>query len=330
MITVLLCATTASAETEIEVAENTVVGIEGRAKLLATFDDNGDSFDLDDARLKVNATRGIFKGTIQLDYSDSELFVRDGYVSGAFRDLLNFKAGRFKMHTDRNTTQSSYSSVTWLKNEISSKWESPQQGNRGDGVAFSGAVAPGSGVDLTYYTGVFDGNDGGVIVAARAGVSYEKVSGLNVGVTFQYQDDAFNDKQDFVGIGVDAQYALSIAQGDLVVDAGFNNYDLDDAVYAPGDGLNAGQGYYAEASYVVNDGKVDITPHLPITPQPFFKYQYFDYDDGVSGSHDRYDAGVNLLLNVFDSTKLTVNYFNDTPVGGNTNDGVFLGLKTTF
>ena len=81
---------------------------------------------------------------------------------------------------------------------------------------------------------------------------------------------------------------------------------------------------------MVNDGKFDALPGLSITPQPFFKYQNFAYDDGVSGSHDRFDLGVNLLADVFESTKLTINYFHDTPVDGISNDGVFLGLKTVF
>lgn len=329
LMTALLCATAGSAA-EFEVAEGTVIELGAKAKLLGTFDDEGNSFALDDARIKVGASKGIFSGAIQLDYSDSEVFLKDGYVVGAFSDLANVKAGRFKMPTDRNTQMSSYSSVTWLKNKISSKWESPQQGNRGDGVAVSGSVTPTAGLDAAYNVGVFDGNDGGAIFAVRGSASYDKAPGLNVGLTFQGQNDAFVGGQDFIGFGIDAQYALSIKEGDLLVDAGFNTYDLDGAAYTPGTGLNAGEGYYVSTSFVVNDGKFDALPGLSITPQPFFKYQNFAYDDGVSGSHDRFDLGVNLLADVFESTKLTINYFHDTPVDGISNDGVFLGLKTVF
>jgi hypothetical protein len=69
---------------------------------------------------------------------------------------------------------------------------------------------------------------------------------------------------------------------------------------------------------------------IPVAFQPFFKYQQFDYE-GLSGDQERWDAGVNFLLDgVFESTKLTVNWFDDSSVVCCDNDGVLLGVKTTF
>jgi len=324
LLTILLCATPSlAAEGE---AEKAAVDISARLALLGTFDDNGNSFDLDNARIKGNASRGIFSSTIQLQYSDSDLFLKDGFVSGAFSDLANVTAGRFKMPTDRDTTQSFYDATTWNKNDVSSKWLSPQTSNRGDGVAISGGVAAGEGASVTYYAGVFDGSSstGGAIYAGRGTLSLAKVSGLNVGVTIQSQDDAVAVNKDFFGVGVDVQYTTTLKNaGDVVLAGGWNDYDLDGDAYTPGTGLNAGTGFYVEAAVVLNE--TSTVASVPVQFQPFFKYQQFDYE-GVTGDQERWDGGINLLLDgVFEETKLTVNWFNE-----DSNDGVLLGIKTTF
>ena len=335
LLTSLLCVAPSLAADENDAADvaadKTEFDISGRLALLGTFDDNGNAFDLDNARLKGNASRGIFSGTIQLQYSDSDLFLKDGYVGAAFNDLANVKAGRFKMPTDRATTQSSYDSITWNKNDVSSRWLSPQKSNRGDGVAISGGAGVGSGASVTYYAGVFDGNSttGGAIYAGRGTLALAEVSGLNVGLTIQSQDDAVAVNKDFFGIGVDAQYTTDLKDaGAVVVSGGWNDYDLDGATYFPGTGLNAGNGFYAEAAITLNE--TATVASIPVAFQPFFKYQQFDYD-GLSGDQERWDAGVNFLLEgVFESTKLTVNWFDDTSVVCCDNDGILLGVKTTF
>jgi hypothetical protein len=314
-----------------DAADKTAFDLSGRLALLGTFDDNGNAFDLDNARLKGNASRGIFSGTIQLQYSDSDLFLKDGYIGAAFNDLANVKAGRFKMPTDRDTTQSSYDSITWNKNKVSSKWLSPQKSSRGDGVAISGGVAAGEGASVTYYAGVFDGNSttGGAIYAGRGTLALAEVSGLNVGLTIQSQDDAVAINKDFFGVGVDAQYTTDLKDaGAIVVSGGWNDYDLDGATYFPGTGLNAGNGFYVEGAITLN--QTVAVASIPVAFQPFLKYQQFDFE-GFSGDQERWDAGVNFLLEgVFESTKLTVNWFDDSSVTCCDNDGVLLGIKTTF
>jgi len=326
----LLCVAPSLAD-DSAAADQTAFDLSGRLALLGTFDDDGNAFDLDNARLKGNASRGIYSGTIQLQYSDSDLFLKDGYIGAAFNDLANVKAGRFKMPTDRDTTQSSYDSITWNKNKVSSKWLSPQRSSRGDGVAISGGVAAGEGASVTYYAGVFDGNSstGDAIYAARGTLALAEVEGLNIGVTIQSQNDAIAANKDFFGVGVDAQYTTNLKDaGAVVVSGGWNDYDLDGATYFPGSGLNAGDGFYVEGSITLND--TSTVASIPVSFQPFLKYQQFDFE-GFSGDQERWDAGVNFLLEgVFESTKLTVNWFDDSSVTCCDNDGVLLGIKTTF
>jgi predicted outer membrane repeat protein len=341
LLTSLLCVAPSLAADD--AADQTALDISARLALLGTFDDNGNAFGLDNARIKGNASRGIFSSTIQLQYSDSDLFLKDGYVGAAFSDLANVTAGRFKMPTDRDTTQSFYDSTTWNKNDVSSRWLSPQTSNRGDGVAISGGVAAGEGVSVTYYAGVFDGNSatGGAIYAGRGTLSLAKAPGLSIGVTVQSQDDAVAANRDFFGVGVDAQYTTTLENaGDIVLAGGWNDYDIDGPAHAPGLGLNAGDGFYVEGSVVLNH--THTVASIPVQFQPFFKYQQFDFDGGASlvcgggippcvvlgpyADQERWDGGINLLLDgVFEDTKLTVNWFNE-----DSNDGVLIGVKATF
>jgi predicted outer membrane repeat protein len=178
---------------------------------------------------------------------------------------------------------------------------------------------------------VFDGNSstGGAIYAGRGTLALAEVSGLNIGLTVQSQDDAVASGKDFFGIGVDAQYTTDLKDaGAVVVSGGWNDYDLDGASYFPGTGLNAGNGFYVEGAITLN--QTVAVASIPVAFQPFLKYQQFDYD-GLSGDQERWDAGVNFLLEgVFESTKLTVNWFDDSSITCCDNDGVLLGIKTTF
>ena len=302
-----------------------------RLKLLGTFDDNGNAFDLDDARISASAKRGIFAGKIQLEYSDSDLFLKDGFASAAFNKYATVTAGRFKMPTGQNIAQSSYDSITWEKNTVASDWLSPQQGNRGDGIAVAGSAVAGDGASVTYNIGVFDSGDydAGAIYAGRGTIAFDGVPGLDIGVTVQSEEDAAGAGKDFFGVGVDARYTATLPDvGDVVLSGGWNDYDLDGAAYFPGTGLNAGDGFYVEAATTLTE--TATVASIPIQFQPFFKYQSFDYT-GFNGKQERWDAGINLILDgVFDETKLTVNFFTDDPVVCCNNDGVLLGVKTTF
>ena len=74
----------------------------------------------------------------------------------------------------------------------------------------------------------------------------------------------------------------------------------------------------------------EIAEQVAVDAEPFFRYQRFSYDDGASGSRDRYDAGVNFILKGLAGSKLAVNYFHTDSAVGASNDGVFLGLQVQF
>ncbi|MCP4125217.1 MAG: hypothetical protein GY751_26090 [Bacteroidetes bacterium] len=312
-------------------ADKTTFDIGGRLQVLGTFDDNGNNFDLNDARVHVGATRGIFVGAIQLAYDGSDLYLKDGFTTASFNEYAKVKAGRFKMPTGRNTEQTTYDSITWYKNTVASDWLSPERDNRGDGIAVSGSVAAGKDAAVTYNLGVFDSGDynAGAIYAGRGTIAFDGAPGLNIGLTIQSEEDAKGPGKDFFGIGVDATYAIALkGAGDVIVNGGWNDYDLDGATYFPGTGLNAGDGFYVETAITLEE--TATVASIPVQFQPFFKYQSFDYE-GLGSKQERWDVGVNFLLDgVFDATKLTVNFFTDDPVVCCNNDGVLLGVKTSF
>jgi hypothetical protein len=322
-----------SASSDTAAPVKTAFDIGGNLQVLGTFDNNGNNFDLNDARIHLGATRGIFLGEIQIAYDGSDLYLKDGFTKASFNDYAKVKAGRFKLPTGRNIEQTTYDSITWYKNTVASNWLSPERDYRGDGIAVSGAAAAGKGASITYNVGVFDsGNyNADAIYAGRGTIAFEQVPGLNVGVTIQSEGNAIVTGKDFFGVGVDAQYTTDLKNaGAVVISGGWNDYDLDGASYFPGTGLNAGNGFYVEGAITLDKDHTVTIASIPVAFQPFLKYQQFDYA-GLVGDQERWDAGVNFLLEgVFESTKLTFNYFNDDPYVCCDNDGFLLGVKTSF
>jgi hypothetical protein len=271
----------------------------------------------------------IIKVTIT-EFSDRWMNVLDASVGTALHgDLANVKAGRFLIPADRNIADAPYHTTAWYGTDVVSKWSSPQSSFRGDGVSVSGTTAAGPGIDVGYNVGVFDGGGtGDALYAARADIAGAHLAGLAFGVNLQAQNDAFGAGQDFFGFGVDALYTAAVPPGTVTVSASFADYDLDGAAYTPGTGRNAGKGYSAGASILLN--KAAAVASVAFAAEPFILYQNFDYADGATGSNERFDVGANFHLTDFAGSKVTVGYFNDDPASGPTNDGIIVGLQVAF
>jgi hypothetical protein len=181
---------------------------------------------------------------------------------------------------------------------------------------------------------VFDSGNykGDAIYAGRGTIELEQAPGLSAGLTIQSESNAVGAGKDFFGIGVDAQYITDLkGAGAVVISGGWNDYDLDGASYFPGTGLNAGNGFYVEGAITLDKDHTVTIASIPVAFQPFLKYQQFDYAGLSGGDQERWDAGINFLLDgVFDTTKLTFNYFNDDLYVCCDNDGVLVGVKTSF
>ena len=175
--------------------------------------------------------------------------------------------------------------------------------------------------------GVFQGvQTNNALVAGRFGAD---VGGLDLGFVFQTQKDAdLTGSSDFFGWNIDAAYSKKLGPGTATVDGGFFQYDLDGAAYVPGAGLNEGLGGYVVGAYALDDYALKAGK-LTVTPQPFVRYQNFQFDGANDGEQVRWDAGANLILHEATNTKLTVNYFNDE-LQGITNEGVLVGIQFAF
>ena len=98
--------------------------------------------------------------------------------------------------------------------------------------------------------------------------------------------------------------------------------------YVPGTGFNEGDGYYIQAAYDF-DYKFELTEALGLSPEPFFRYQRFDFDGAASGKQTRFDYGLNFVLDAVTNTMLSVNLWNEKLLGDKDN-GVIVGLQFVF
>jgi hypothetical protein len=325
----LLLTNKAVADVVVVNSDDTTVSLSAESRAAGTFDDNGNSFAVENVRLGTTGTHSVFSAGVSTQYDGSDLNLLDAYAGASlYGDYVNAKAGRFLIPADRNTMKDLYGLTSWQGTSVVSKWSSLNGFGRRDGVSISGRADIAGEVDVAYSAGVFDGANGEALVASRVELGVSRAKGLSIGGVIQSQDDAFASGQDFFGWGVDVLYANSdLLPGTVTVDAAFNDYDLDGATYVPGTGQNAGQGYTVGASFLSN---FVVAVPVSFSPEPFFRFQRFEYDDGFSGEDTRFDAGVNLVLNDLEGTKLTVNYFNDEAASGAENDGVLLGLQVSF
>jgi hypothetical protein len=249
------------------------------------------------------------------------------------------KAGRFLPPQNRAGLAGDYGQIAWTFPSVISKYPSVNGYGRLDGAAIYGGAtdiakipvdtkgALGDTISVDYSLGVFQGvQTNNALVAGRFGAD---VGGLDLGFVFQTQKDAdLTGTSDFFGWNIDAAYSKKLGVGTATVDGGFFQYDLDGAAYVPGAGLNEGLGGYVVGAYALDDFALKAGK-LTVTPQPFVRYQNFQFDGANDGEQVRWDAGANLILHEATNTKLTVNYFNDE-LQGVTNEGVLVGIQFAF
>ena len=305
-------------------ADNGVgVAFDAKARASALFA-SGDvsEFNLDNARLGATFTKSIFDARVSVQSDGNSLDILDAYLAvPLYEDYANFKVGRLLIPAGRNVMLDIYGWTEWQGASLIAKWSSLDGYGRRDGASISGSADVEGQVSVDYNFGVFNGDNDDALFAGRVDLGIAAVEGLSVGGAIQFQDD-------YLGVGVDAVYTRAIPYGQLTVDAAYNHYDLDGQTYVPGVGLNAGDGFTVGTSFLLND----TIPEIPfaLQPQPFFRYQRFEYADGVSGSEDRFDAGANILVTDLAQTKLTVNYFHTESVTGEDTDGAFIGFQFVF
>ena len=333
----------------VEVNDDITVNVGGGVRADANFDITNDTndFEVDNARLVfgVDTSYGVW-ADISAQY--------DGTATNNF-DLLDavigidipvpyvdtVKAGRFIAPANRATLNDTYGQIAWDLPTVVAKYASVNGYGRLDGGAIYGGATDvvtvngvsdatqgfiGDNISVNYSAGVFQGinNADDALFAGRLGVD---VGGIDLGFALQTQNDAVGTS-DFLGWNIDAAYSKKVGPGTATVNGGFFKYDLDDAAYTPGTGLNEGLGGYVLGAYALEDYALKAGK-LTVTPQPFVRYQNFQFDGANDGEQQRWDAGANLILNEATNTKLTVNYFNDKLLG-TTNEGILVGIQFAF
>ena len=307
----------------------TAVTLGAESRAAGVFDNNGNNFDLENVRLNATVSKSGFDAVASVQYDGSDLNVLDASLGTAlYKDLADVKVGRFLVPADRNASKDLYGLTTWDGTGVVSKWASPQDSGRGDGASVSGSVDAPEGFGLAYSVGLFDGSRGDALVAARVDLTVAKLEGLALGVNIQSQSDAFRGNRDFFGVGVDALYTTTVDPGTVTLSASFADYDLDGARYTRGVGRNAGSGFSVGAAIAL--AKAQKVASLNVGFEPFFLYQSFDYDEYRSGDVERFDVGANFNLADFAGSKVTVQYFNEDPARGASNDGAIVGLQVVF
>ena len=312
------------ADSHDDTSDSVGVVFDAQTRAVGTFaDDSVSEVDLDNTRLGASFSKSIINGRVSIQHDGTDLDLLDASVAlPLFEDKLNAKVGRFLIPAGRNAMQDIYGWTTWQGANVIAKWSSLNGYGRRDGVAFTG-VADEDKATIAYNFGVFNGDGDEVLFAGRVDVSVKEalLDGLTLGAAVQSQDG-------YLGFGIDAVYTREITYGTLSVDGAFNKFDLDDASYTPNVGLNAGSGFSVGSSFLVD--KIYPVASIKIQPEPFFRYQKFDYSDGFDGSRTRIDAGANFLLDGFDQTKLTVNYYQNEDRLDETDDGLYLGVQFAF
>ena len=319
----------------IDVTDDVTVSVGGGVRADADFNITNDTntFAIDNARLVfgVDTSYGVGAdisgqydgtGTNNFDLLDASVNFN---LPVSFLDEI--KGGRFIAPAAQATLADTYGQITWEPPTVVSRYASLNGYGRLDGAAIYGGVndiadAP---VSVNYQLGAFQGlATDNALVAGRLGVD---VYGVDVGFAFQTQQEAVNNS-DFLGWNFDTAYSRKIGPGTATVNGGFFKYDLDDAAYTPGTGLNEGFGGYALGAYALDDFALNAGK-LSIVPQPFVQYQNFQFKGANSGDEVEWNAGANFIFHENTNTKLTVSYFNNELLGV-TNEGVIVGLQFAF
>lgn len=334
----------------VEVNEDITVSVGGGVRADGNFDitDKTNDFAVDNGRLTfgVDTSYGV-SADISAQY--------DGTATNNF-DLLDasvslelpipyvniVKAGRFIAPANRATLNDTYGQITWDLPTVVGKYASINGYGRLDGGAVYGGAEKvatmtgasdstkglvGDDLSVSYSAGVFQGvQTNNALFAGRVGLD---IGGINLGAAIQAQKDAsLSGNEDFIGWNLDLQYDAKVGPGVIALEGGFFQYDLDDAVYVPGVGLNEGLGGYVLAAYALDDLTLKAGK-LSITPQPFVRYQNFQFKGANKGEQQRWDVGANLILHEATNTKLTASYFHDELQNVN-NEGFIVGIQFAF
>ena len=319
------------------------------------------NFTLNDARIYTQAQilEGIGFAVTVDKKNGQDVNILDGYLTIKANDLFQIRAGRTKAPFDRATLAGTYNRLTWERS-ITSKYPSVY-GGRNDGgavwgtydVSVDGGDIPKVGAinpSLKYQAGVFQGVDNGgkglddLLYAGRVSLNLLETEDtytvpgsyfgtrnvLAIGTSLAYQKDAVgvSDDKDYLAWNADVLFdsAIEGVPGSFTLGAAVNLYDLDDAVYVPGDGLNEGIGFSVEAAYLapwelgvgIIKGKI----------QPFFRYAQFEFDGFVDdGNEKQIDAGINYVLTK--NALVTASYIHNELLGVKS-DGFTVGIRFKF
>lgn len=315
--------------------------------------DEDEVFNIDNGRVNLGVESEYGVGAdVSVQYITDAGGTTDLLDASVFSDLTTLpfaneytpdliKVGRFLAPQDRAGLADAYGQVAWTSPSVASKYASENGFGRLDGAAVYGDVelsAAGFPGTLDYSVGMFQGvgNDAGendnALVAARLSEDFAvRDLDVSLGFALQHQHDAVIKGNDYFGWNLDGTVAKAFVgegAGTATLSGGYYNYDLDGSAYTPGTGLNEGDGFYVQVAYA-SDRTFNLTDSIGLSPEPFFRYQQFDFDGANDGEQERFDVGVNFAINSATNTKLTVNYWHDE-LQDSDDDGVILGLQVRF
>ena len=331
----------------VEVNDDITLSVGGGVRADGNFDitDKTNDFAVDNARLTfgVDTSYGV-SADISAQYDGTATNNFDLLDAAVSLDLpipfvSTVKGGRFIAPANRATLNDTYGQITWDLPTVVAKYPSVNGYGRLDGGAVYGGVnhevsgvadatkgflSNDFGVD--YSAGVFQGinNADDALFATRIALD---LGGIDFGFALQTQENAVATS-DYLGWNLDLAYSAAVGPGVATVNGGFFQYDLDGAAYVPGVGLNEGIGGYVLGAYALDKFALKAGK-LSVTPQPFVRYQNFQFEGSNSGEQQRWDAGVNLILHEATNTKLTASYFNDE-LQNVKNEGFIVGIQFAF
>ena len=331
----------------VEVNDDITLSVGGGVRADGNFDitDKTNDFAVDNARLTfgVDTSYGV-SADISAQYDGTATNNFDLLDAAVSLDLpipfvSTVKGGRFIAPANRATLNDTYGQITWDLPTVVAKYPSINGYGRLDGGAVYGGVdhevsgvadatkgflSNDFGVD--YSAGVFQGinNADDALFATRIALD---LGGIDFGFALQTQENAVATS-DYLGWNLDLAYSAAVGPGVATVNGGFFQYDLDGAAYVPGVGLNEGIGGYVLGAYALDKFALKAGK-LSVTPQPFVRYQNFQFEGSNDGEQQRWDAGVNLILHEATNTKLTASYFNDE-LQNVKNEGFIVGVQFAF
>ena len=324
--------------------------------------DRSKEFDVEDMRLYINAQ--IFKG-IQMEFNTAR-DSRGGNTTGDVRILdaiLKFKfaesfqvwGGRFLPPSDRSNLNGPYFLNIWDFPFVQA-YPSVFAG-RDEGVAVWGITMDGR---FRYQLGAFDGTDASVTTSAMTNPNpkdnliysgrltynfwdkepsiyytqssyYGERDILAIGGAFMYQEDGAGDPSvvtpnaigDFFGWNVDVLMEKNFpGKGVVSLEGAYYDYDTDGAPSTPGRVITAGNSFFILGAFLI-DKKIGWGKF-----QPVVRYQNFDREVAIGGTHDRWDLGLQYIIAGHNARISAIYSLDEDPAATNVNTGSFkLGVQ---